>query len=83
MFSSFSLQAENNTDSVHVYDGDSEAGEALGEFNGDHPPPKDGIYSSSNSLLVIFKSDNSSSYPGFQAIYHSVNCSGKYYSFMR
>ncbi len=77
MFTSFSLQAKNNTDSVYVYDGDDIRGEALGVFYGGHPPPKEGIYSSSNSLLVIFKSDKNSSYPGFQAIYHSVNCSGK------
>ena len=76
IFTSFTLQAENNTDAVYVYDGDSETGEVLGVFYGGNPPPK-GIYSSSNSLLVIFKSDNKSSYTGFQAVYHYLNCSGK------
>ncbi|KAJ7370813.1 CUB and sushi domain-containing protein 3, partial [Desmophyllum pertusum] len=75
MFKSFILQFENNTDSVYVYDGDKETGEVLGVFYGGHPPPNEGIYSSSNSLLVIFKSDKNSSYTGFQASYHAVNCS--------
>lgn len=75
-FTSFNLQAENNTDVVQVYDGDSETGELLGEFYGGNPIPK-GMYSSSNSLLVIFKSDNNSSETGFQAVYHAINCSGK------
>ena len=76
LFTSFTLQAENNTDAVYVYDGDSETGEVLGVFYGSDPHSK-GIYSSSNSLLVIFKSDNNSSYTGFKAVYHSINCSGK------
>ena len=78
MFTSFSLQAKSNTDAVYVYDGNEDTGVALGLFHGGHPPPKEGIYSSSNSLLVIFKSDKNSSYSGFQAFYHAVNCSGKY-----
>ena len=73
-FSNFTLQAENNTDAVYVYDGDNETGEVLGVFYGSDPRS---IYSSSNSLLVIFKSDNNSSYTGFQAVYHAINCSGK------
>ena len=76
LFTSFTLQAENNTDAVYVYDGDSETGEVLREFYGSEPHSKE-IYSSSNSLLVIFKSDNNSSYTGFQAVYHAINCSGK------
>ena len=74
LFTSFTLQAENNTDAVYVYDGGSETGELLGVFYGSDPSS---IYSSSNSLLVIFKSDNNSSYVGFQAVYHAINCSGK------
>lgn len=76
MFTSFNLQAENNTDAVYVYDGDSEAREVLGVFYGGNLPPK-GIYSSSNNLLVVFKSDKNGSYTGFQAVYHAINCSGK------
>ena len=48
--------------------------EVLGVFYGSDPHS---IYSSSNSLLVIFKSDSNSSYTGFQAVYHAINCSGK------
>ena len=77
MFTSFRLQNENNTDSVYVYDGYNQTGEVLGVFYGGHPPPSNGIYSSSNSLLVIFKSDSNDSYSGFQALYHAVDCSGK------
>ena len=76
LFTSFNLQAENNTDAVYVYDGDSETGKVLGVFYGSKPHSK-GIYSSSNSLLVIFKSDNNSSYTGFKAVYHAINCTGK------
>ena len=77
MFTSFNLQAENNTDAVYVYNGDSETGEILGVFYGSKPPPPKGIYSSSNSLLLIFKSDKNSSSTGFQATYYAINCSGK------
>ena len=77
MFTSFSLQAENNTDVVYVYDGENATGEVLGMFYGGHPPPKDGIYSSSNHMFVIFKSDRNGSYAGFQASYHALNCSRK------
>ena len=77
MFTSFSLQAENNTDVVYVYDGENATGEVLGVFYGGHPPPKDGIYSSSNHMFVLFKSDRNGSYAGFQASYHALNCSCK------
>ena len=80
MFTSFSLQAENNTDAVYVYDGENATGEVLGVFYGGHPPPKDGIYSSSNHMFVIFKSDRNGSYAGFQASYHTLNCSRKFFS---
>ena len=74
-FTHFSLQSENNTDSLHVYDGENATGEVLGVFYGCHPPPKEGIYSSSNHLLVIFKSDKDISQAGFSASYVAVNCS--------
>ena len=76
MFTSFNLQAENNTDAVYVYDGDSETGKMLGMFYGSKLPSK-AMYSSSNSLLVVFKSDNKNSSTGFEAVYHALNCSGK------
>ena len=75
MITSFSLQSENNTDAVYVYD--DQTGVVLGVFYGGQPPPRNGIYSSSNSLFVIFKSDKNVSFYGFQASYRAVKCSGK------
>ncbi|XP_022805061.1 bone morphogenetic protein 1-like [Stylophora pistillata] len=75
MITSFSLQSENNTDAVYVYD--SQTRVVLGVFYGGQPPPRNGIYSSSNSLSVIFKSDKNGSFYGFQASYSAVKCSGK------
>jgi len=69
-FSHFSLQSENNTDGLYVYDGENATGVVLGVFYGGHPPPKDGIYSSSNHMFVIFKSDKSDSYTGFSVSYN-------------
>ena len=77
MFTRFSLQSENNTDAVYVYDVNNQTREVLGVFYGGQPPPRNGIYSSSNSLLVIFRSDKDGSFPGFQASYSAVKCSGK------
>ena len=77
IFTNFSLQNENNTDELYVYDGENATGEVLGVFYGDHPPPKEGIYTSSNHMFVIFKSDKTGSYTGFNASYYSVNISGK------
>ena len=77
-FTNFSLQGENNTDVLYVYDGDNIAGVVLGEFFGGRTPPKDGVYSSSSHMFVLFKSDNKSSYTGFRASYSAVNSSGKY-----
>ncbi|PFX33163.1 Neuropilin-2 [Stylophora pistillata] len=76
MFTHFSLQSENNTDAVYVYDGTNQTGKELGVFYGGQLPPRNGIYSSSNSLLVIFRSDKNGSFYGFQASYNAVKCSG-------
>ena len=75
--SSFSLQAENNTDVIRVYDGGNTTGEVLGVFYGGHPPPQGGLYSSANQMFVVFKTDNNKSFSGFQASYHALTCSGK------
>ena len=77
MFTHFSLQSGNNTDAVYVYDGTNQTGKELGVFYGGQLPPRNGIYSSSNSLLVIFRSDKNGSFDGFQASYSAVKCSGK------
>ncbi|XP_066019015.1 uncharacterized protein [Pocillopora verrucosa] len=76
IFTRFSLQSENNTDAVYVHDGNDQTGNVLGVFYGGQLPPRNGIYSSSNSLLVIFRSDKNGSFYGFQASYSAVKCSG-------
>ena len=82
-FTNFSLQSDNNTDGLYVYDGENSTGEVLGVFYGGHPPPKEGIYSSSNHMFLIFKSDRSGSYTGFSALYSAVDYSGKISVFLR
>ena len=57
-------------------------GEVLGVFYGGHPPPREGIHSSSNTMFVIFKSDKNDSFTGFNASYYAVDNSGKcFFSF--
>jgi len=74
-FTDFSLQNENNTDVLYVYDGKNVTGKVLGVFSGGHRPPKEGIYSSSNHMFLIFKSDMNFSFTGFSALYNATNCS--------
>ena len=77
-FTNFSLQSDNNTDGLFVYDGENASGEVLGVFYGNHPPPEEGIYSSSNHMFVVFKSDRSGSYSGFKATYYTRPALGNY-----
>ena len=79
VFKSFRLQIEKLTDELRVYDGVDETGEVLGVFYGGHPPPKEGIYSSSSRMFLIFKSDKTDSYSGFSASYFVGNKTGKFY----
>ena len=60
-----------------MYDGENATGEVLGVFYGDHPPPKEGINTSTNHMFIIFKSDNNGSYTGFSGSYNAINCLGK------
>ena len=76
-FTNFSLQNENNTDALYVYDGRDSSGKVLGVFYGGNPPSKEGIHSSSNHMFVIFISDKSASYTGFNAFYCEGRCSSK------
>ena len=76
IFSSFNLQNESNTDALYVYDGENATREVLGVFYGGNPPPEEGIYSSSNWMFAIFKSDKTDSYTGFSASFYSVERSG-------
>lgn len=75
VFLNFSLENEVDTDSLFVYDGENATSKELGVFYGGHPPPKEGLYSTSYKMFVIFKSDNTSSFSGFSAIYCESNCS--------
>jgi len=77
IFSSFSLQNENNRDAFYMYDGQNVTGEALEVFNGGHPPPKEGICISSNRVFVVFKSDKAGSFHGFSVSYYGVSNSGE------
>ena len=78
VFKSFSLQIERFTDELRVYDGEDETGGVLGVFYGGHPPPKEGIYSSSSRMFLIFKSDKTVSYTGFSASYFAGNKPDKF-----
>ena len=78
VFKSFSLQIEKFTDELRVYDGVDETGEVLGVFYGGHSPPKEGIYSSSIRMFLIFKSDKTVSSAGFSASYFVGNKTGKF-----
>ena len=79
IFSTFSMQTEQNTDELYMYDGENEEGEVLGVFYGGHPPPREGIYSSTNTMFLIFKSEKNDSYTGFSASYYAVDNSCKYF----
>ena len=68
-FSNFSLHIQNETEKLIVYDGDDVTGMVLGVFYGSLLPPRKGIYSSSNHLLVIFVSNATASLTGFNASY--------------
>ena len=71
-----------DTDQVLVYDGQSETSSKLGTFYGGNPPPSTEILSSSNHMLVIFKSDSlSNDYSGFKANYSAGNLRKTFYMF--
>ena len=69
----FREQHESGSNELYVFNGESATGEVLGLFNGTHPPPEEGIYSSSNRIFVVFKSDKIGAKTGFNASYYGVN----------
>ena len=77
IFAHFDLQKDRGTDSVTVYDGINATGKMLGFFYGGKLPSDEGIVSSSNSLSVIFQTDKSGSFTGFNASYSAVPNKGK------
>lgn len=78
IFTNFTLQYESGTDELYVYDGENATGKILGVFYGAHPPPEEGIFSSSNHLFVMFRSDSKGSYAGFNVSYYGVSFPSKY-----
>jgi hypothetical protein len=70
------FDTEENCDFVDIYDGPSTDSPRLLHASGQHvdfrwqfPAPVD---SSSSEMLVVFKSDSSFTYPGFQATYYAA-----------
>ena len=76
-FTNFNLQSAANNDSLLVYDGKDATREVLGVFYKGRPPPKEGINSSSNHMVLVFKSINHTKYTGFVASYFAIKNSGR------
>ena len=75
-FSSPSFHKHNGASNLIVYDGEHVSGEVLGVFYGSPPPPGKEFYSSSNHMLVIFVSNATDSYTGFNASYNFIERRG-------
>ncbi|KAK2550156.1 Zinc metalloproteinase nas-39 [Acropora cervicornis] len=71
-FSNPSFHKQNDASNLIVYDGEHVSGEVLGVFYGSLPPPGKELYSSSNHMLVIFVSNATDSYTGFNASYSFI-----------
>ena len=76
-FSNPSFHKKNDESNLIVYDGEHVSGEVLGVFYGSPPPPGKEFYSSSNHMLVIFVSNATDSYTGFNASYSFIESRGK------
>ena len=61
-----------------MYDGENVSGEVLGVFHGNLPPPWKELYSSSSHMLVVFVSNATDSYTGFNASYNFIERRGKF-----
>ena len=77
-FSNLSFHNQNNASKLIVYDGKNVSGEVLGVFYGNLPPAWKELYSSSNHMLVIFVSNATDSYTGFNASYSFIERGGKF-----
>ena len=72
-FSSFDI--ENNFDFVRVYDGSTTSSPLLATYTGNTLPPS--INSTSNQMLVVFTSNSSNTFPGWDANYvANIYCGG-------
>ncbi|XP_067028775.1 CUB and sushi domain-containing protein 3-like isoform X3 [Acropora muricata] len=67
-----SFHNQNDASKLIVYDGKNVSGEVLGVFHGNLPPTWKELYSSSNHMLVIFVSNATDSYTGFNASYSFI-----------
>ncbi|XP_067027270.1 uncharacterized protein [Acropora muricata] len=71
-FSNLSFHNQNDASTLIVYDGENVRGEVLGVFHGSLSPPGREFYSSSSHMLVIFVSNATDSYTGFNASYSFI-----------
>ena len=77
-FSNLSFHNQNDVSTLTVYDGKNVSGEVLGVFYGNLPPAWKELHSSSNHMLVIFVSNATDSYTGFNASYSFIEGRGKF-----
>ncbi|XP_015780331.1 PREDICTED: uncharacterized protein LOC107358228 [Acropora digitifera] len=78
-FSYLGFDNQNDASNLIVYDGENVRGEVLGVFHGSLSPPGKELYSSSNHMLVIFVSNATDSYTGFNASYSFIERRGKFH----
>ena len=69
---------QNDEGNLIVYDGENVSVEVLGVFYGNLPPTWKEFLSSSNHMLVIFVSNATDSYTGFNASYSLIERKGKF-----
>ena len=82
-FSNASFRNQDDASNLIVYDGEHVSEKVLGVFYGSLPPPGKEFYSSSSHMLVIFVSNATDSYTGFNASYSFIErrgnlCQGKF-----
>lgn len=68
-FPEFDLKKDGDGDVVTIYSGWNEKAKLLAEFNGDHPPPTQGVVSDSSVVYVVFKSDSQGRSKGFRGVF--------------
>lgn len=69
------LKTEQNFDRIEIYDGNNYGTHLLGNFSGDSRPPP--IISSTNNILIKFRTDRSDTRTGFELQYHTVPAKSK------
>ena len=68
---SITLNLNSSSDSLTLYDGDSNSAPMIGEYCGNSIPNNQ--ISSTNSVLIHFESDVYVTEPGFQIEYHQYS----------